>query len=295
MINIQLSVGMPLISCIVVWLSLCKFGYFLDDKIDANIKKQTYQLLDKASRTNWPEVFISLFDRMFSSGDSGRPAFWRSALASCIAFSAVTVIFVINRISINGEIFGDVGISWSLLVLLFPYVVAVNVVGDHFSLWQTRFVLGLMIERRSSRSRLFLLVLDAVASALIYFFSVIAGSALFLGILVLAGGQMSFFEEGSWMYHFLSLTGEVFSELLQNGGLTFSNPDNFGNFFGILLYTTLVTSVWIWAFLVGIIILPIFFRLWNVFKVKENPVGAAMCTGGVAIGLLTFMLLFVNI
>ncbi len=294
MINIIFLVGTPLVTGMGVWLALCRFGFSIDGKINSNLKKKTFQLFDGASRTNWPEVFISLFDRVFSSGGSGRPELWRSALASCISLTVVTAICVVNQISSNGAIFSNVELSWALLVILFPYVVAINVIGDHFSLWQTRYVLGWMIGSRSSIYRLLLLVLDVIASALIYFSAVVLGSALFLGIWVLSGGEISYFGERSWVHHLISMTGGVFSSTFRNGGLTLSDPEGFGNFFAVLMYTTLFTSVWVWTFLAGIIILPLFTRLWNVFKVEESPVGAAMCTGGAAIGLVTFVLIVVR-
>ena len=279
-----------------VWLWICRLGFFLDDKIDNKLREHVSQLLRDSNRIRWPELFISLFDSVFCPERSDRPLFWRSALASCVALFAVTIIFLVTQVARDGSILDGVNrFPWQLLIFLGPYVVFVNVIGDYFSLWESRFVIAMMIRRKSLRTRIFLLVFDAIASAFIFSLGVVLGTASFLGIWVLFGGSLSFGGHGSWTDHLLSETGGILSSLVFDGGLLFSDPESIGNFFGILLYTTFFTSVWVWVFLAGMTLLPTFIRFWGVFKVEKYPVGAAMCTGGAAVGLVVFVLMLSGI
>ncbi|MCY4487121.1 MAG: hypothetical protein OXF11_08405 [Deltaproteobacteria bacterium] len=279
---------MPFVAGIVGWMFICRFGFFIDTKLDDQLRNRIYELFSNADRNEWAEHFVSIFDRTFSSARNGRPRFWRSVLASLCAFAAVTVVCLVIRLTSVDATFKDLeALPWELFSLLVPYAVFVNVIGDYCSLWETRLIIGRMIMRKEGVFRSVLFIVDAFASFCIFVVGLVLGSATFLGYWVLAGGSRSFFDGGSWIGDVFSLTGEVLSYLFREGGVFFSDPDAIGSFFAICLYTTFFTSVWIWTFLLGVVLLPVFSQLWNAFNVKKYPVGAAMCVGGAAVGLVT--------
>ncbi len=77
------------------------------------------------------------------------------------------------------------------------------------------------------------------------------------------------------------------------GNLLFSaNSD--GDVFVIFFYTTLFTSVWVWLFMLGGVLWPLFTWLRGVLRVDKFPVGSAMAIGGVFGGLVVTALGYVR-
>ncbi len=77
------------------------------------------------------------------------------------------------------------------------------------------------------------------------------------------------------------------------GNLLFSaNSD--GDVFVIFFYTTLFTSVWVWLFMLGGVLWPLFTWLRGVLLVDKFPVGSAMAIGGLFAGLVVTALGYVR-
>jgi len=199
--------------------------------------------------------------------------------------AVVSIIFQYENLNSIIEEIEDYTLFY--LILLVPYAMFINVMGDYFSLWETRLIVGRIAKRILRKHRFLLLLLDVLVSTLIFVAGLILGSATFLATWVLGGGDLSFFGDGSWLYHLFSLIKEIMSLVFIEGGLSFSDQLGIGSFFGILLYTTFFTSVWVWVFFIGVTFLPFVTQLCRIFKVEKYPVGVAMCVGGAAVGLVT--------
>ena len=65
---------------------------------------------------------------------------------------------------------------------------------------------------------------------------------------------------GSWY--------DVFHEVIFNHTLLLSNPDELTNFFGVLFYTTMSTSIWLWVYLCGLTVWPFLTFLRNVLGIR---------------------------
>ncbi len=273
--------GPMLVGVLVFWF-FCRFGFFINNKINKRLRQRTYYFFRSIDRKRWPGFFIAQFDGLFLSGANQRPRFSRSVVASCVAMAFITGAWVAVQVSRHGSI-GDLSdLAWGDLVMLTPYAVCINLMGDYFSLWETRLILGQMANLRSARMRALLLLFDALASALIFFVGLVLGSAGFTALWLLLGGHVP--GDETWIGMLYSVTRETFSLLFSDCGIFLSGPDRYGTVLGIFLYTTFLTSVWVWAFLIGVSLLPIL-KLWKIFNVKKYPVGAAISIGGAVLGL----------
>ncbi len=70
-----------------------------------------------------------------------------------------------------------------------------------------------------------------------------------------------------------------------SGGWLYFGADTAYDLIAACFYTTLFTSVWVWIFMLGGVLWPLFSWLSNVLAVDKYPVGSVMAIGGVFLGL----------
>ena len=173
--------------------------------------------------------------------------------------------------------------SFSFTETLFTFVavpaivVVVNLVGDYFSLWESRIIISRMVTLRGVLRRSGIFALDLVATFAIYCVS------LFIACLPVGFAYMAVFDDTRTTVW--SLTLNVFRILFLDGtSVMAGNPNS--DFLAICLYTSLLTSVWVWTFSLGLILWPTIGGLASCFNTQYRPVGAAMTIGGILFGLL---------
>ena len=157
---------------------------------------------------SWAQNFCDLFDSVFGHQHFSFKTFWRSALASVLAVSAIYLLL--------GPILGQLGTRTQTsfeLVAVLGIGAAINIVPDYVSLWQTRWILSLFHRVRGPFLEFLLLLLDLLVSALI----------IWLGVAIyhLARGQD--------VLHIVDLVG-VYSP------------------FAIFFYSTFLTSLLAWTY-----------------------------------------------
>ena len=277
----------PFFVAVTVFSSFCVFGYFMDDKIDHRYRTTSYELLARINKDLWPRLFLSLYDHVFRSSTNGRPQFRRSASATFVAMAIVGAVWFVHQPTVI-EIFAREGweYTWMILLVLLPFVIVINLVGDYFSFWETRIVLVGMTRTRSSLVRALLIVADMIASMAIYAVGLTLG--LFLGPPVWEVFGVLVAPTG-W-----ELVGDVFHWVIFEHTLLLSNPDEIANFFGVLFYTTMSTSIWLWVYLCGLTVWPFLTFLRNVLDIKKHPVGALMAIGGAVMGVFVGAILFLG-
>ena len=279
---------------IFVASALTAGGYFWDERVTPEIRDNVYKTLKKILSKDITTVFVAAFDRIFDPHAQGRPLFWRSVCASCLAMAAVTLVWM-SRLSENTP--GPVAYAaehgplalWSAVIVYG----GTNFIGDYFSLWETRHIVGLM-ETTGPRKRILLVLLDIVATTSIYCASLVVG--LFVGVLlgaleplVRGQGVMTFlaFQEPYWGAAWDLFGCRVWAALetvAVGGGISLCDNKP-GSFYGIFFYTTFLTSIWVWVFMLGIKLWPLFAWLeGTVLNVRKHPVGVAMTIAGLAIG-----------
>ena len=181
---------------------------------------------------NWPSMFVALFDRVFTEKHFSLKCFRRSSVASVAAVVVITLTVMAGDPPIYDEVFEDDIITIVMLtaIVIFAFVfimLAFNLLPDYLSLYETRLVLGFMAKSDGRLRTFALLLFDLAATALISF---VVGFVVVLGLVgIIMGGDNTFAEpaEAFWQ------------------GLTFSGP---GAFFSIFIYSTFLTSVWLWLY-----------------------------------------------
>ena len=126
------------------------------------------------------------------------------------------------------------------------------------------------------------LLLDLIATVAIYF------SALGFPILLFDWGF------GGDLARAVDTVDTMFGNLITKGGFLFSHGFSGNDIFAIYFYTTLFTSVWVWLFMLGGVLWPLFTWLRGALRVDRFPVGSAMAIGGVFGGLVVTALGYVR-
>ena len=174
------------------------------------------------------------------------------------------------------------GVMFSATTLAI-FVVVLNLIGDYFSLWETRVVLGWMSKAQSKVQQSALVILDLAATIAIYcggFTIAMIVPAFLFSTPMATGGFISSLRK----------IGALLSGVFFEGGLIFRHADVTLDPFALFFYTSLVTSVWIWGFVLGSIAWSAFGRLLPVVLMglyDKNPVTCVMAMGGfcLAVGL----------
>ena len=163
-------------------------------------------------------------------------------------------------------------------------IVLINIVSDFFSLWESRFVIGRMAVAPGTIRIAAYLFLDLIATVII-FVAAIALAALADGL---------WYNKQHIVEHVISYTSVTLNDLTMGGALLFSYGSWGGDIMALVAYTTLFTSVWVWLFMLGGVLWPLFTWLRGVLGVDKFPVGSAMAIGGVFGGLVVTALGYVR-
>ena len=247
------------VSGIYVFLIACSF--FLDKVLNIDSKIQvTKRLNGIVGKRGVANLFLPLFDRLFDPKKKGRPNFWRSGVASFVVMAIISVtwwFFYPERASRTlDKVLEDWQIYATVLIL---FAISINMIGDFFSLWETRVVIGRMATAGSRKLQAMLLILDLVLTVIIYGLGCVLPTLLF-SILARDMGA-------AWF-----ITGRLFEELFYKGGLIFINLDMSIDPFSIFFYTTLFTSVWVWVFMLGVTLWPLLKWILGKLNVNKYPV-----------------------
>lgn len=275
------------------------FGFYIDGKLNDNFRAKVRHKLLRRTQTgeasaddNWSFLFVAIFDMLFDPRRIGRPRFWRSAVAT--TFVLVVLIAGIGIMMPERA----VALSTMNLGTVINYVIAVifvNIIGDFFSLWETRIIIGKLATTDNYFRKLFYILFDLAATISIFAVVLIIGFSVGifaynllrgpvrLDFLPYIGNEIlsSFFSPGFYVQDFII-----------GGGLFFNYDDGFkitiqaATLWPVYFYTTFFTSVWVWLFIIGGTFWPLFNWLRTVLAVDRYPVGSAMAIGGVFGGLI---------
>lgn len=206
-------------------LSYYKFVGIADDHL-APIKKDNVVLwLMGAYQGNWARSFCDVFDTLFSKNH-----FSPRCITISIAFSLVTTIVLFGLLGGSNEgISLRLGLNTQPLTLSEIVILAllVNAIPDYFSLYETRWLLGIFRDSDSIAKKALLLVLDAL----------ISGALIFTSIN---------------LFHFIRY-GELIHLLELVAGLSI---------YSVFFYSTFITSVWAWVYAISGVVMRIASRGW---------------------------------
>ena len=182
------------------------------------------------------------------SPSSVRPAFFRCAKFSCLVFISILCLWTIlssaffpetmTSIKISIDRTEDIRTPFDLAWILFIVVFAINIIGDYFSIWETRIILSKLRDSHSLIQMVALWVVDVIASILIFYvFFYFAQIAMVVPYVAIGS------ESANMLYDTILdiYSPRDFFRILV-ALLTF--PESVGVIYSFCLFTTLSTTVW---------------------------------------------------
>ncbi len=207
--------------CGFVWAGFVRLETLLKEDTRKNIASWVRGSKHGDTDSRWPATFGVVFDRVFTKKHLSWGCFWRSCVASVLAVVLMTAILSVVNSSVRNELWRDpkviVGIGLGAVVI--------NLLPDYLSLLETRFVLRWMAKGGAGAFKLFgWLIFDAVVTLGIFTTAVLALVLFFRGDPV---DVVEFIVPALW-----SIFG----------------VQNVFALWGIFLYSTFFTSVWVWLY-----------------------------------------------
>ena len=182
----------------LLWGLVCLFGVAaLADKVmteeavlawrarTRELRGRVEQIDVDAATAAANEWFVDLFDAIYDARFWSLRRFGRSALSSLLALTVVTLLLGWEETALGSLVEER---RWVILVLLGFLVILINLIGDYFSLQETRWVLGKSQRSSGTLSLIGWLVFDTLATAVIFVgVIVLFGSILIIMDIVILG------------------------------------------------------------------------------------------------------------
>jgi hypothetical protein len=258
-------------------LAVALFGLFLRSsrRLDPETRQSIRRWILREDRSKngeaqWAQGFLSWFDQAFRVrtrrlpflGKVALPSFRRSVLVSFLSLLVLAIVWLFNKPGFSRAMEHDhmTAGTWEMVGrLLLVYgggTLITNWIPDYLSLIESRYIIGKMAKARTWPRRLGWLAIDAVATASISFLAIHAGMLLLLPV-VTPGMDI---EVGC-----LTPDGYTLETAwtLFVSGLRFEGPPGTLNYdaTGIYIYSTFITSLWVWIYLGGSFLLRAVFAL----------------------------------
>ncbi len=189
-----------------------------------------------ARQSNWPNTFVALFDALFTEKHLSWTCFRRSALTSVLVitllfagFLGVGVLTVPSSVSDLAEIAALLGVP-----------IALNIVIDYASLFETRWILGRMGKSEYSFVHLLYLGIDLVLTGMCVILPVSILQIFGLGVMT----EFSIWSSAFWYQMFSALINmaELFVTFAEAG------LGEIPRVMSVMLFSTMFTSVWVWLY-----------------------------------------------
>ena len=229
---------------IASWLSVTGGIYGLFNKAEDVLGEESrsaiadwLKRLDLPLQTlSWSNTAARIFDTIFTDKHLSHKCFLRSSFASVLSVFVVSLVaLLLTGKYPNQLIEQDTAMGYVLFLIA---TLVCNVIPDYFSLLETRLMINIMGNTQSWIIRLGLLAADIVATLAIFALVVLLELNV-IGLLI--NERVSF---------------SVLAEDIV-AGLTFKVTHIAGPAFGVFVYSTFFTSVWLWLYFAGGLVLKI--------------------------------------
>lgn len=189
-----------------------------------------------ARQSNWPQTFVALFDALFTEKHLSWTCFRRSALTSVLVITLLFAGFLGFGLLTPPDSLS--GLAEITALLGIP--IALNVVIDYASLFETRWILGRMGESEHSFVHLLYLVIDLVLTGLCVILPVSILQIFGLGVMT----EFSMWSSAFWYQMFSALVNmaELFVTFTKAG------LGEIPRVMSVMLFSTMFTSVWVWLY-----------------------------------------------
>lgn len=259
----------PIITYLVAWS--CTMGglWALFDLAETVVSKESKKKvtawikgLEISRRNEWPKTFMDVVGAVFGRRHFSLRCFFSSSVASFCFVLILAILFM----SLNPQTAREVLDETEFFFAIFLGVGILNLFPDYFSLLETRFILRAMTKTSSTLRILILVIADLIFTTAIIV-------VVFVGVSLIANVSLAEVAKACRLGLEFRAVGE--------GDMT---P-------GIFIYTTYLTSFWIWLYVITLVIARILVRLarvWSWFKgflnFAEKPL---RCLGFLSMILVT--------
>lgn len=280
----------PFFSALKVFADIATLGFAWDKLLKPDRKISVRNLMQSMATGNIQEIaesFIRCFDAIFDPSDIGRPSIWRSMLMSCLMMAFTLVcwwqfsperFWDIIRLLVVEKFENGYTIYWGGVLIITIFGIIINIIGDVFSIWETRFVLGKLASSESTYKQMVLLVLDLIASVFIFCVCLLIATSIFM---LLWDFEISLdFVMRIWM---------EFVNILEMSILNFPTDEG-ADFISVFFLTTMCTSVWVWLFIIGVKCSFIIRWISRYFDYRDYPVAFAMFSAGMTVSILIILI-----
>jgi hypothetical protein len=257
------------------------FILVLSAEADKNVKdasrRHVVHFIEQTSLSEvvrkWPHSLIIKFDAVFSPNIASLRFFF----FSCIFSLSTCLLLIVAGIGIRTSLSAE-----DYLGLVIP--ILGNMVPDYLSYIETRFMLVMISRQRNYSAQVFLLMLDAILSLAIFFFFAVIGNYIFMmyGALMVSSEYIEFYQAFHFIldqafYLFNLGLGYFFYSVHTGAAFDFSTIDVSSKVFYVVttdrcavfafgtsgwvspfLYSTFVTSIWIWLYMASLFLLKFF-------------------------------------
>ncbi len=273
--------GIYIGACVVVWAVFVKFDGLLQD--DTKLAIAVWLVGDpKTEAPPWPDTFIRLFDRAFGEKHLSWKCFWRSSIASFLAMCGLLALGYAVNPAVRAVLDLDAEMEPVIVAAIIIGAISVggilNLFPDYLSLLQTRFVLRCMSRHPGTLRRVAWLLIDLFLTFVIV--------TIALGILGLVYVAIGVIQGPIWLMWLVMIT-----DLIPTGLAMIFGGQTPGAMMGVYIYSTLVTSVWIWLYLLSGLIVKAAYRVHRLrafidkhLDVTQQPLSVM---GGALVVLLT--------
>ncbi len=219
-----------LTTAFVIYIGICGFVWAGFVRLEPLLKEDTRDKIANWVRgskhgdadNRWPATFAVVFDRVFTEKHLSWGCFWRSCVASLLAVVVMTAVLWVVNSQVRDRLVENPGILVGVGMLTGIF----NLFPDYLSLLETRFVLRRMAKGGGGVFKLFgWLIFDAVVTLGIFV-------AVFLAFFVVAESSLL----------------PLMVEFIAAGLLSIFGVQKEGALFGIFVYSTFFTSVWVWLY-----------------------------------------------
>lgn len=232
-----------------------KVSKYFENIIKQDVKISISKWLNNNELTvdeKWPNTFIEIFDRVFTKKHLSFKCFFRSTLASYVSAIIIFIIYII----INPKFFSDLIDGADSIENIAEFarsgIVAIlffNMFPDYISLLETRFILKKIKQSVTTAKIIALLFMDLLFTTLSIFVP------WFIFTVILTEIAKAF--AGMFNTDVSSTSTSVITYLKDTFDLFISSCMFTGEVgvLGVVIYTTYLTSVWIWLYVMsGILI-----------------------------------------
>ena len=302
--GLAIVVGIP-VAFIIGFVAFLRSCYALDEILPEVFTNVASRVLEPSAKTRAAiSFFLTCFDKLFWSSSKQRPLFWRCAGFSCLVYLAVLCSWAVLLTDFTKPISFLVALAYPLEVahmhlikksilsnlgVVFCLLLSVNVVGDYFSLWETRWILNKLKANRSIFCAAILWFFDILATLAIYVVSLTFGVILVkvFSVIVQWPMHLMIYKNAADFWTFITFTFGLTTMLLP-----LTPGFNILSIFGFL--TTFSTTLWAvmaiiamntWSFLRLARFLP---------RPDERPFGALTVAATALLFLLLVVLVIVT-